>query len=96
MSGMVLGSGKTAVSKRQPLPSMRSEQCVVKLTTAVVMIRTASKESQLLEGRAWACLTCTLSPAPHTVRGGLSAGPEAIVFGMKECFYDDSLPTLLP
>lgn len=47
MSGMVLGSGKTAISKRQPLPSMRSEQCVVKLTTAVVMIRTASIYSAL-------------------------------------------------
>ena len=47
MSGMVLGSGKTAVSKRQPLPSMRSEQCVVNLTTAVVMIKTASIYSAL-------------------------------------------------
>ena len=47
MSGMVLGPGKIAISKRQPLPSMRSEQCVVKLTTAVVMIRTASIYSAL-------------------------------------------------
>ena len=47
MSGMVLGSGKTAVSKRQPLPSVRSEQCVVNLTTAVVMIKTASIYSAL-------------------------------------------------